>query len=64
MHNYNSTVARQKKLRLIYNVVENREVKGACGGVLDAYLEVLFLSLGSHAPPCFLLFHIFILQVH
>ena len=24
------------------NVV-NREVKGACGGVLDAYLEVLFL---------------------
>ena len=21
----------------------NREVKGACGGVLDAYLEVLFL---------------------
>ena len=23
--------------------VVNREVKGACGGVLDAYLEVLFL---------------------
>ena len=47
------------------NVV-NREVKGACGGVLDAYLEVLFLRycLGSHAPPCFLLFHIVILQVH
>ena len=35
--------AKEFELLLLFASVVNREVKGPCGGVLDACLEVLFL---------------------